>query len=120
MHDRLIVSVSCMRGCPCTRACARTRTRHTLHPRQVRPLNDRERDEGCRNCISFDDATKQVVLLVSHVGTRACRHACRQLPACVRGRALCSQHTTAANTCTGRGQGHAHAAAGQRCQGLRI
>lgn len=32
---------------------------------QVRPLNDRERDSGFRNCINFDEATKQVVLMVS-------------------------------------------------------
>jgi hypothetical protein len=32
---------------------------------QVRPLNDRERDAGFRNCISFDEQTKQVVLMVS-------------------------------------------------------
>eukprot|EP00879_Flechtneria_rotunda_P021695 GHRR01022875.1.p1 GENE.GHRR01022875.1~~GHRR01022875.1.p1 ORF type:complete len:1033 (+),score=433.02 GHRR01022875.1:114-3212(+) len=29
---------------------------------RVRPLNDRERDAGYRNCISFDEATRQVVL----------------------------------------------------------
>jgi hypothetical protein len=32
---------------------------------QVRPLNDRERNEGFRNCISLDEATRQVVLAVS-------------------------------------------------------
>jgi hypothetical protein len=32
---------------------------------QVRPLNERERDEGHRVCVSFDDPTKQVVLTVS-------------------------------------------------------
>jgi hypothetical protein len=32
---------------------------------QARPLNDRERDGGFRNCISFDEATQQVVLSVS-------------------------------------------------------
>jgi hypothetical protein len=32
---------------------------------QVRPLNDRERDSGYRNCVTFDEQTKQVVLMVS-------------------------------------------------------
>lgn len=32
---------------------------------QVRPLNSRERDEGFRSCLSFDEDTKQVVLSVS-------------------------------------------------------
>ena len=32
---------------------------------QVRPLNDRERHEGFRECVLLDDETKQVVLTVS-------------------------------------------------------
>jgi hypothetical protein len=34
-------------------------------PLQVRPLNQKERDEGARNCVQFDDGSKQVVLSVS-------------------------------------------------------
>jgi hypothetical protein len=33
-------------------------------PMQVRPLNDRERDAGFRECVLLDDETKQVVLAV--------------------------------------------------------
>jgi hypothetical protein len=32
---------------------------------QVRPLNKKELDEGARNCVQFDDASKQVVMSVS-------------------------------------------------------
>lgn len=32
---------------------------------QTRPLNPRERDEGHRQCVAFDDETRQVVLTVS-------------------------------------------------------
>jgi len=42
-----------------------------LHPhsprltqRQVRPLNNRERDEGLRSCVTFDEPSRQVVLQV--------------------------------------------------------
>lgn len=36
----------------------------TLRVPQVRPINDRERAEGHRTCVTFDEATKQVVLTV--------------------------------------------------------
>ncbi len=32
---------------------------------KVRPLNPRERDEGLRACVNFDEETRQVVLSVS-------------------------------------------------------
>jgi hypothetical protein len=32
--------------------------------KKARPLNARERDEGCRMCVSYEDTTKQVVLEV--------------------------------------------------------
>eukprot|EP00955_Chlamydomonas_euryale_P080700 363455-Chlamydomonas_euryale.AAC.6 len=51
-------------------------TLNSLTPRratllQVRPLNEREQKEGHRNCIQFDDRTKQVVLAVSGEHSRA-------------------------------------------------
>lgn len=35
-----------------------------ISPSQVRPINERERSEGHRTCVSFDEPTKQVVLTV--------------------------------------------------------
>jgi hypothetical protein len=38
---------------------------------QVRPLNPRERDEGLRSCVTFDEPSRQVVLQVRPGAARA-------------------------------------------------
>ncbi len=48
---------------------------------QVRPLNERERTEGHRTCVSFDEPTKQVVLTVRR---NAAARTLAAAPACAR------------------------------------
>lgn len=53
-HARTARGRCCVERCAETVACA-----------QVRPLNNRERDEGLRSCVTFDEPSRQVVLQVS-------------------------------------------------------
>jgi hypothetical protein len=57
------------RAARCMRPGAMANPCNTTCPTQVRPLNNRERDEGLRSCVAFDEPSRQVVLQVS--GTRS-------------------------------------------------
>lgn len=53
---------------------------------QVRPLNDRERNEGLRSCVTFDEPSRQVVLQVNRAEPGAAH-------------AMSETHTTCPSAC---------------------